>query len=300
MADLASTVDSGYQNSSLKNESEDKGPMKRSDLKRTTNETDIWFTFSVWDGALILPETIYSFDPCIALHFAELVVDFRSCNYYMDIMAVLNGTSIKRHVSKQINEVFDFIRRNNGADEQEHGLLSDLTIHGHRMYGLPPTEPTYFCQWDINLGDLCIDSDIEFIKGFFNSFYKIGFGYNDLENILLYDTETINDMTSLTVHVEKIRIGLKDPVMKSQSVISAESILFTLIDFENEKYSQRIDVKIPKLTISLNCVMGDGVDTSFLKFETKLRFTNFEQYKDIDKKKIRTTQIYNNTRFTLS
>ncbi|CAI5206341.1 ANM_HP_G0018910.mRNA.1.CDS.1 [Saccharomyces cerevisiae] len=285
VADLASTVDSGYQNSSLKNESEDKGPMKRSDLKRTTNETDIWFTFSVWDGALILPETIYSFDPCIALHFAELVVDFRSCNYYMDIMAVLNGTSIKRHVSKQINEVFDFIRRNNGADEQEHGLLSDLTIHGHRMYGLPPTEPTYFCQWDINLGDLCIDSDIEFIKGFFNSFYKIGFGYNDLENILLYDTETINDMTSLTVRVEKIRIGLKDPVMKSQSVISAESILFTLIDFENEKYSQRIDVKIPKLTISLNCVMGDGVDTSFLKFETKLRFTNFEQYKDIDKKR---------------
>ncbi|EJS42729.1 csf1p [Saccharomyces arboricola H-6] len=285
LVDMASSLDSDYQNSSLNNDSEDKRPIKRSDLKRTTNETDIWFTFSVWNGALILPETIYNFDPCIALHFTELVVDFRSCNYYMDIMAVLNGTSIKRHVSKQINEVFDFIRRNNGADEKEHGSLSDVTIHGHRMYGLPPTEPTYFCQWDINVGVLSIDSDIEFLKGFFTSFNKIGFGYSDLENILLYDTETINDMASLTVHIDKIIVSLKDPVMKTQSVISTESLLFTLIDFENERYSQRIDVKAPKITVNLSCVMGDGANTTFLKFETKLRFTNFGQYKDLGKKR---------------
>lgn len=178
--------------------------LQRSDLKRTTNETDLWFTFTVWEGALLLPETIYNCDPCVGLHFGELVIDLRSCNYYMDLLANMNDVSIKRYVSKHPHEIFEAIHKNNGEEYHTHGSLSSLTIHGHRMYGLPPMEPTYFCQWDFDLGTLDIASDIEFLRGFFSSFTRIGFGYVDLENILLYEKETYDDMTSVTVNLEKL------------------------------------------------------------------------------------------------
>lgn len=257
-------------------------PVSYSDVKRTTNETDIWFTFSVWEGALILPETIYNCDPCIALHFGELVVDLRSCNYYMDLLATMSCTSIKRYVSRHSHEIFELIRKNNGRSEKEHGSLAALTIHGHRMYGLPPIEPTYFCQWGIDLDGLNINSDAEFAKGFFTLFSGIGFGYSNLENTLLYDVENPDDMTSVTVRVRGLNIVMENDGNKSRAVIDIPYISFTSIDFENERYSQRIDLKIPSLNISLLTSDPGTEPVHLMELTTKLYATNFIQKRNFE------------------
>lgn len=255
-------------------------PVKRSDVKRTTNETDIWFVFSVWEGALILPETIYNCDPCIVLHFGELIVDLRSCNYYMDLLATMNNTSIKRYVSRQPHELFELIRKNNGRSEKEHGSLATLTIHGHRMYGLPPAEPTYFCQWGIDIDSLKLASNADFVKGFFTSFSKIGFGYSNLENILLYDVETPDDMTSVTVRARELSVVVDDESTKSRAELNVGDLTFTSIDFENECYSQRLDLKIPLLSLLYCSLNEDNVSTTLFELNTKLNFTDFIQKRD--------------------
>lgn len=255
-------------------------PVKKSAVKRSTNETDIWFVFSVWEGALVLPETIYNCDPCVVLHFSELIVDLRSCNYYMDLLATMNHTSIKRYVSRQSHEIFELIRKNNGYSEKEHGSLATLTIHGHRMYGLPPTEPTYFCQWGIDVDNLSISSDIAFAKGFVTLFGGIAFGYSNLENTLLYDVETPDDMTSVTVRIHNFDFVINDETSSIRAAIAVPAISFASIDFENERYSQRMDVNIPSLSISL-CKLGANDDTeSLFSLRTKFSFTTFIQKRD--------------------
>lgn len=256
-------------------------PVSRSDVKRTTNETDIWFTFSVWEGALVLPETIYNCDPCVALHFGELIVDLRSCNYYMDLLATMSSTSIKRYVSRQSHELFESIRRDNGRTEKEHGSLAALTIHGHRMYGLPPIEPTYFCQWGIDLDGLTINSDAEFAKGFFTLFAGIGFGYTNLENTLLYDVETPDDMTSVTVRVRDMNVVVEND--SSRAVVDVPNLTFTSIDFENERYSQRIDLKVPSLSILLLTSEDDSEPIRLMDLTTKVYLTDFIQKRDFAK-----------------
>ncbi|QLQ82433.1 hypothetical protein HG537_0H01950 [Torulaspora globosa] len=255
-------------------------PYKRSAIKRNTNETDIWFVFSVWEGALVLPETLYNCDPCIVLHFGELTVDLRSCNYYMDLLATMNNTAIKRYVSRQPHEIFELIHKNNGRSEQEHGSLATLTIHGHRMYGLPPKEPTYFCQWGIDIDNLAIRSDAEFAKGFFTLFSGIAFGYSNLENTLLYDVEAPDDMTSVTVRARNLNFAIEEKRSKIRTAIIIPSVTFTAIDFENERYSQRIDLKIPKLSISLVTIIENDETESMFELTSKLCFTTFIQRRD--------------------
>lgn len=255
-------------------------PYKRSAIKRNTNETDIWFVFSVWEGALVLPETLYNCDPCIVLHFGQLTVDLRSCNYYMDLLATMNNTSIKRYVSRQPHEVFELIHKNNGRSEHEHGSLATLTIHGHRMYGLPPKEPTYFCQWGIDIDNLTIRSDGEFAKGFFTLFSGIAFGYSNLENTLLYDVEAPDDMTSVTVRAHNLNFEIEERRSKLRAAVIVPSVTFTAIDFENERYSQRIDLKVPKLDISLATLTENDETESLFKLTSKLCFTTFIQRRD--------------------
>lgn len=271
--------------SNVKTADEDQEKMKTmnpTDVKRTTNETDLWLTFSVFDGGLILPETIYNCDPVIAMHFGELMIDVRSSNYYMDLLASLDEIYLRKYFSKQAYNIFDIVRNGNGRDIKEDGYLSNLSIHGHRMYGLPPSEPTYFCKWDFNLDDFIIDSEVNFLKGLATSFQKIDFGMDDLENVLLYETDIVDDMTSLTINVKQIGITIREPESKAKLLIGVDGLKFGRIDFENEKYSTRMDIKVPKLKLSLFAPDVDNNETSYFEFETQVNFSNFAKSRDFN------------------
>lgn len=251
-----------------------------SDLRRMTNETDVWLTFTVCDGALILPETIYNYTPVTALHFDELCIDVRSSNYYMDLLATLDEVYIRRYLDLTPNILFEKIHKNAYDDLDHQGYLSSLSIHGHRIYGLPPSEPTYFCKWDFDLGNFSIDSDVDFFKGFISSFQKIGFGFSDLENVLLYETDTIHDMTSVTVRLERLDFILRHPDGVSSFKLVLDGFKFTNIDFENEKYSTRMDVRIPRLELTFAGKDDGDEPVTFFKIETKLNFTDFCKYRN--------------------
>lgn len=257
-----------------------KKTLNPTDVRRTTNETDLWLTFSVFEGALVLPETIYNCDPAIAVHFGELMIDVRSSNYYMDLLASLDEIYLRRYFSKQAHSLFETVRNGNGRDIKEDGYLTNLSIHGHRMYGLPPAESTYFCKWDFDLGDLIIDSEVGFLKGLATSFQKIDFGMDDLENVLLYETDVVDDMTSVTVNVKQIGVTIREPECRAKLVIGVDGLKFGRINFENEKYSTRMDIKVPKLKLSFLASDDNDKETSFFEFETQIAFSNFAKCRD--------------------
>ncbi|CCK71260.1 Csf1p KNAG_0G02030 [Huiozyma naganishii CBS 8797] len=279
-SDDASTFVSDFDKN---NEEDDKVKVPRgpADVRRKTNETDLWLTFNIWEGALLLPETIYNCDPCIALHFGELAIDVRSTNYYMDLLASLDDIILRQYSNVQPNEIFENVRQCNGRDVKGHSYISNINIHGHRMYGLPPTEPTYFCKWDFDLGTIKLESEVDFMKGLVTSFQKIGFGFDDLENVLLYEKEVVDDMTAVTVNVKDFKIIIHNPELHSRAELILNNMQFCNIDFENEKYSTRMDIRIPLLKLSLYGYNYEASkELSFFNFETKINFTNFCNYKN--------------------
>ncbi|CCH61496.1 hypothetical protein TBLA_0E04420 [Henningerozyma blattae CBS 6284] len=255
-------------------------PLRKDDIKRKVNETDIWFTFSVWEGALLLPEVLYNSDPCIALSFKELIIDFRNCDYYLDLLATLNGTSFKRCIRKNQNDIFELVHNNAIKNLEEHGSVSNISIHGHRMYGAPPTSPSYFSDWAVDVNNLSINSDIYFIRGFISYITKVGFEFSNLQNILLYDESVLDNMTSVTVHGTGIDILVADKSTSAQVLLNMDGITFNRINFANDRYSSRIDLQVPGLHFAF-FDNGSSMDkTCLFEFKTKINFTNFTQMKD--------------------
>ena len=275
---------SKHLNMNSKDDNNEISPYK---LKRKENETEVWFTFSVIEGALILPETNYNADPCIGMHFSELVVDIRNNNYYMDILATLDDIHLRRFTGKQANDIYECVRKNNASDIAEFGTLLGLSICGHRMYGLPPEEHTYFCKWSIDIGDININSTLEIVKGLGLAIQKIKFGHDDLENILLYQKDIVDDMTSVTLNVSSVEIVLNTPEPKSFLSVRVSDLCVSSIDFMNDRYSTRQDVVLPNLKISLYGYTAENEVICFFNFETKLNFSNFSKTKDFREKTIR-------------
>ena len=178
-------------------------------------------------------------------------------------------------MNKSPEEIFEYIISRESSSHTTHGRLSDLTVHGHRMYGLPPKELTYFCQWSIDIGDLLIDSDPEFITDFFSSFSKIGFGYSNLENRLLHKMELPDDMTIVTVNVNGITMIVNNTFTDIQARLFIDSLKFSSIDFENERYSARIDIKVPKIQLTIDKIVDSQLTSNLLKLDTQIEFTNF-------------------------
>lgn len=254
--------------------------VKRADLKRKENEKDVWFTFCVEDGCLVFPENIYDCTSCIGLHFDSLDVDLRYLNYYMDLQASLSPTYIKRHSDFNPRNIFDVVRACEGLVDGHQGFLSELNIHAHRMFGLPIIEETYFCKWDFQIGSLDIDSDIDFAKGLIGAFSKIGFGYKDYENMLIYEIIKPIDMTSLTLVTDSISFKVTDGNTNCVVALDLDKISASMIDFENERYSNKMSAKIPNIKLlvseksSKNEVQG--------LFETSLDLAYFGQNRDFD------------------
>ncbi|EDO15040.1 hypothetical protein Kpol_392p7 [Vanderwaltozyma polyspora DSM 70294] len=249
--------------------------VRRADVLRTENELDIWFTFRVWDGALILPEGLYNGNLCSSLLFSELMISFRGSNYYMDFLTNLYDMKINRFLNFSPDEIFRYVRDPDHNLNIVHGTLSDVTIHAHRMFGLPPNKLTYFCQWSIDFGSLIIDSNIEFLSSFFGLFTKLGFGYSNLENKLVYKVESSDDMTLLTLYGEKVLILVSDDVSQKQASLEILKLKLNSIDFQNERYSKRINLKIPEFSISIFDVRNPTIKPILLGFKTKIDFTNF-------------------------
>jgi len=128
-------------------------------------------------------------------------------------------------------------------------FLDNLVIYGHRLFGLPPTEPTYVCNWDLSFGNLTGECNVEFLRTLLFGLRACDFSLDDVENALPPTVlEVLHDVTFLRVIVKSVRIWLRVP--PSAFLLSTDEIKFTLNDWANELFSDRISVSVPGLTLA--------------------------------------------------
>ncbi|KAF8477157.1 hypothetical protein BDZ91DRAFT_773909 [Kalaharituber pfeilii] len=242
------------------------------------NGLDVILSVEVKDSFVLLPAHIYSAKEAIRLDVALLNLDLRFTNPYMDLL--VNGSPISASLCSVADQV-DATPKGIPAPAQL--FLDSLVIYGHRLFGLPPTEPTYVCNWDLCFGDLRGECNVNFIRTLILGLKAFDFSLDDIENALPPTIiEVLHDATFLRVVVKSIQIWAR--VAGSAFLISTKEFNFNFNDWANEKFSDSISLSLPGVVIA--CVDEESAQRQRGKYGSQslsdIPFTNTHAYLSTD------------------
>ncbi|VEU19440.1 DEKNAAC100648 [Brettanomyces naardenensis] len=237
-------------------------------MPRYKNETDLFFSFCVNNGCLVLPVHLYDCGSFIGLYMDTLDIDIRINNYYMDMQADLSVVNIKYTDMAGRSDIFEETRSKKKFNPDM--VVDGFAIHGHRMFGLPPDELTYFCRWAFDSGPMSVDADGGFFSALVQSISCLKFGFRDSENSLQIPPQPVMDIVNLKFVAPSIDVKLhgSDHVLD----ISLAPVGFKLSDQSTTDYNTRIDLEVGQI-----CVQSYHGETMILDLTTSVRFTDFVQ-----------------------
>ncbi|KAI1877233.1 uncharacterized protein JN550_001305 [Neoarthrinium moseri] len=197
---------------------------------KKSNDLDVMLSIRADDPKVLLPANLYSAKRHVTIESAGLAADLRFTNYYMDLDFDLNPLSLS------LGNDDDGMISPLSATSSTQMYIDGLGVYGHRLFGLPPTEPTYLCNWDFGG------------KAF-------GFSLDDDENALIpYSSVVMYDVTFLRVYVESIQLWLH--VEEAAFLFSTGKINVEFNDWARTHYSKRANIGIPDLQIA--CVDSES------------------------------------------
>ena len=208
-----------------------------------SNDLDVILCISADEISALLPANVYSSDENTMAEVSYASVDLRITNYYMDLQVDLSPLSVS------------YNRSGNQIGSRTELFIDSTMIVGHRLFGLPPTEPTYVCSWDIDVGKIAGECSDTFLDIFLRAIKCFMLTFDDDENATpLIAPEIVHDVTFLRVKTKEIKFWLhvgQDAILVSTNPVSIE-----LNDWAGKLFSQRLNVLVPDITIS--CLDGQS------------------------------------------
>lgn len=210
---------------------------------KITNDLDVILTIKANEVCLILPSCIYSVQEHIKVNVPTIGLELRFTNYYMDLEVATGPLSFARGamLSNQTSSI-------NESNVQI--FLDGLWLSGHRLFGLPPTEPTYVCNWDFNVGKLTGECSLDFVACLAAVGKAIAFQFRDIENALpRKQPKTIHDVTFLRLKTEPIDLWLCIEDSALQIRVAEGKLEFD--DLAGELFSEHVRAEFPDVSIGI-------------------------------------------------
>ncbi|KAK5116547.1 hypothetical protein LTR85_009172 [Meristemomyces frigidus] len=211
------------------------------------NELDVILCIIAEDATVMLPTNLYNGDEYVRIELPVANLDLRIVSYYLDMGLNLSPLS--------------FLSGSKSNDEESpieeasstQIYVSQVDLNGHRAFGLPPNEPAYMNTWDIDVGALTGECSSAFAHDLALAARAFIFAFPDGENALpVFSPNVFNDITFVQVRTAIVRLWLH--VGKDALLVSALPISVDTNDWAGERFSQRINVLAPQITIA--CVDG--------------------------------------------
>lgn len=244
-------------------------------LVKTENDLNVLFTFQVRDGLVVLPSQIYDHKYHIGLLFQNLDIDIHITHYYMDLQADFSpadGYSFEPGCVVE-HDVFDHkAYRSLVKDRNPHTTIDGFSVHTHRMFGLHPDLLTYYCKWDFDCGRWTFENHPHIISSIALFVTNFAMGFKDLENTLIYDIPIIYDAANFCFRCPEIALNMAIGTGDSALEVIAEDVVISFNDIANLRYSDKIVVSIPNLTVGIK---SDSVWHAYVS--TSLTFTDIGQ-----------------------
>ncbi|KAG6187096.1 hypothetical protein E4U36_008428 [Claviceps purpurea] len=217
-------------------------PVLRPPLKKS-NDLDIMLSIKIDSPRVFLPINLYSADRYVQCEAADLLLDLRFTNYYMDMELQLSPLSLSLG-----NPILSC-----DSGESSYGntqlFLDGVRVFGHRVFGMPPSEPTYLCNWDVAIGMVEGECTTEFVSALAKGGAAFGFTFDDVENALVpYSSLVFDDVAFVRLDVTSVHLWLH--VNDAAFLLSTGAIQVRTHDWAGSHYSKRTKVNIPRVEVS--------------------------------------------------
>lgn len=217
---------------------------------KKSNDMDVILSVKVDDPKIFLPAHLYSSERNIQIDTTNLAADLRFTSYYMDLDLVFSPL----HLSLGHDE--DGRETPLSASTTTELFIDGISVYGHRVFGLPPTEPTYLCNWDLSIGAITGECTADFLTALMSGGKAFGLTFDDDENALIpFSAVVLYDVTFLRVNVQSVRLWLH--VDEAAFLLSTGPINVNHNDWARTHYSKRANITIPD--IELSCVNAESV-----------------------------------------
>ncbi|KAK9436913.1 hypothetical protein VB005_11730 [Metarhizium brunneum] len=216
---------------------------------KKSNDLDVILSVRVDDPRILLPVNLYSASRYVQCELANLSVDLRFTNYYMDLELLLSPLSLSLGCASLSPG------SPNSSYTNTQLFVDGVRVFGHRTFGLPPSEPTYLCNWDVSVGMVDGECTADFLTSLAKGGVAFGFMFDDVENALVpYSSLVFHDVTFVRVDIASVRLWLH--VDEAAFLLSTGSIQVRNNDWGGTHYSKRANISIPKIEIS--CVNAES------------------------------------------
>ncbi|KAI4188962.1 MAG: hypothetical protein LQ346_005208 [Caloplaca aetnensis] len=220
---------------------------------KISNDLDVILSITAVTTEASLPSYIYSSEETVVLDIPSLGLDLRFTNYYMDLVVAFSPIAIS-HASSTSSKGMESVKTS-----ETQVFIDGVEIRGHRLFGLPPIEPTYICNWDFTVGAVLGECSIAFFKAFSTALECFSFTFGDAENALQpLSVTVIHDVTFLRAHIKLLRIWL---MMEDAALLATtQDCKIEFNDWSKSFFSQRFCIRLPAIAIAV-------VDTRSLAFD---------------------------------
>ena len=209
---------------------------------KLSNDLDVILTVTADDLCFILPAHLYSGVDNVKIDVSSIALDLRFTNYYMDIevssspLAFTRGLLDNENVTKSV-------------DSNTQAFVDGVTVKGHRLFGLPPAEPTYVCNWDFGIGEISGECSLEFLTTLVSAGRFLAFQFKDAENALPRQSPLIiHDITFLRARLQPVTLWLH--VKNSVFLLSTSTMKVEFNDWADIRFSERLHLVIPQFILA--------------------------------------------------
>jgi len=208
------------------------------------NDLDVILTVRADSSSVLLPANIYSRTECVRVDVLAVEADMRFTNYYMDLQ--VNSSPLEASIqSTPSNNVKD------GTSISNCQLfIESAGIYGHRLFGAPPTEPTYVCNWDIDVGEISGECSSKFIQTLIPAIMAFVFTFDDDENALPeFNKSVIHDVTFLRVSLATVRLWLVTTGAAFLLELSESDLSFG--DWAGSSFAKTLRAHVPRILFAV-------------------------------------------------
>ncbi|KAH8775736.1 hypothetical protein F5882DRAFT_504016 [Hyaloscypha sp. PMI_1271] len=207
---------------------------------KKSNDLDVILSVTADESSVILPCNLYSAKNHTRIEIASLAADLRFTNYYMDVEFLLQTLAFSQGSEE------DGTATPLSATSSTQLFVDGFSVTGNRLFGLPPTEPTYLCNWDFAVGSVTGECTTDFLGRLASGGRAFAFSFDDDENALppLFEA-VLHDITFLRASVESLRVWLH--VDEAAFLLSTSTISVNFNDWAGSHYSKKLSLQIPDL-----------------------------------------------------
>ena len=214
---------------------------------KLSNDLDVILSVDAENSCLMIPASLYSATENIKVEVSSILIDLRFTNYYMDLVISFSPLSVAS------NTVADSQVPLEVTDSRIQAFVDGLTVSGHRLFGLPPTEPTYVCNWDFEVGRVSGECSADFLRCLALALRCFTFSFSDAENALsLHKPAVIHDVTFLCAAIESIHVWVH--VEHAALLLSSETVKINYNDWAGSTFSDQACITMPNIVLA--CVDG--------------------------------------------